>query len=490
MNAETRESPSLLGPVVLLGLLGNALFRADQVGLSLAIWIGTAVACWVRHRRLEQRALRDRERDLLLAALALALVWAWRANEALLFLNGVGLVVVLALLPLAAEPEAARALLDLTVGRFLRALAALAGRLTAGVLATFVNEQRRPDAGRQAGRIAPYARGLLLAAPVLLLFGALLSSADPVFGDFLTDTIQFDPQGVGGHLLRTLIAGWVGAALLHGALPGATRWTLAEAPVRTGGLGTVEVSLTLGLVDLLFAAFIAFQVPYFFGGAEWVQRTAGVTLSEYARRGFFELVLLSALVLPLLLLVSGRLNTDAPRAARAFRVLASAQVLLLLAIMASAAHRMALYQAEYGLTEDRFFASAFMGGLAVTALWFVATVLRGHPAPFARGTLLAWGAWLFTLNAVNPERVIVETNLRRASSVRSFDVYYHGKLGADAVPALVAALPSLPEWQRRELHNTLRDRFGGYRSPDLREWRLAERRAGAAVATLQPGTPP
>lgn len=490
MNADTRGHPSLFAPVILLGLLGNVLFRGTEPGLNVALWVGAVAACWVRYRRAEQLRLPRLERDLLLAAVALALVWAWRANETLLLLNTMGLVVVFALLPLAAEPAAARALLDLTVVRLVRAFVALGGRLAAGGFATILDEQRRPGEVSRIGRIAPYVRGVLLAAPVLLVFGLLLGSADPVFGEFLTDTLRLNPERVAEHVVVTLATAWVGAAILHGALPQAGRWILAPGPARAGGLGPVEVAVTLGLVDLLFATFIAFQLPYLFGGAAWVERTAGVTLAEYAREGFFQLVMVATLVLPLLLLLSARLDAESRRAAQVFRSLAGIQVVLVLAIMASAAHRMALYQAEYGLTEDRFFASAFMGGLAVTALWFVATVLRGHPAPFARGALLAWGAWLFTLNAVNPERVIVETNLRRASSVRSFDVYYHGKLGADAVPALVAALPSLPEWQRRELHNTLRARFGGSLSSDPREWRLAERRASDAVASLPAGTIP
>src|SRR5207237_7970866 len=42
------------------------------------------------------------------------------------------------------------------------------------------------------------------------------------------------------------------------------------------------------------------QVRYLFGGAELIATATGLTYGEYARRGFFELVTASALVLPLL----------------------------------------------------------------------------------------------------------------------------------------------------------------------------------------------
>ena len=48
-------------------------------------------------------------------------------------------------------------------------------------------------------------------------------------------------------------------------------------------LGIVEVGTVLGLLGLLFLAFVAVQVRYLFGGAERVVSTAGMTYAEYAR---------------------------------------------------------------------------------------------------------------------------------------------------------------------------------------------------------------
>src|SRR5258706_1517473 len=66
-------------------------------------------------------------------------------------------------------------------------------------------------------------------------------------------------------------------------------------------LGTTEVAVILGLINLLFLSFVIVQVPYLFGGMELVQNTPDFKLAEYARRGFGELVAVSALVLPILL---------------------------------------------------------------------------------------------------------------------------------------------------------------------------------------------
>ena len=45
------------------------------------------------------------------------------------------------------------------------------------------------------------------------------------------------------------------------------------------------------------------QFRYLFGGAALVQVSETLTYAEYARRGFFELVAVAALLLPIMLLL-------------------------------------------------------------------------------------------------------------------------------------------------------------------------------------------
>lgn len=482
----TTLAPTQLWPVLLLGVLGNLLFRVEYLGVNVGLWVLTAAILWYRHQRLTGTGPGESERGLLVYGLVLAWSAAWRADPTLLALNAVGLVLVAALLPLAARRDSSPGLAGLTPAQVVQSVLGLVGRGAVGAAPTLLEALRRQPEGDEARRgwLGPLARGTVLALPLLLLFGALLGSADPVFGDFLTSLVRLDPDRLASHLVGTMIATWLGAAFLRGALPDATAAVLRPLVPRWRGLGAIEVGVTVGVVDLLFAAFVVFQLPYLFGGAAWVERTAGVTLAEYARRGFFELVALSALVLPSLLVLASQLDSGSRRATVAFRSLAGIQVALVLCIMGSAAHRMALYQQQFGLTSDRFFASAAMAGLAVTALWFSATILRGREAQFARGTLFSWGTWLLLLNLANPERVIVETNLRRYAAGRPFDAAYHSRLGPDAVPVLVAALPTLPPQEREQLQAELVKRLAADSTADWRGWSLARARARAAMKAL------
>src|SRR5262249_40205161 len=141
-------------------------------------------------------------------------------------------------------------------------------------------------------------------------------------------------------------------------------------------LGFVEVATALALLDLLFLAFVLVQFRYFFGGAVVVESSPRLTYAQYARPGFFGLVTVAALALPLLLLAHALIRDARPAQVRLFCALAGALVALLFVIMVSAVQRMRLYQREYGLTELRVYTTAFMGWLAAVFLWFCATVLR------------------------------------------------------------------------------------------------------------------
>jgi hypothetical protein len=151
-------------------------------------------------------------------------------------------------------------------------------------------------------------------------------------------------------------------------------------------------------------------------------------------------------------------------------VLAAIQLLLLFVVMSSAVQRMRLYQAEYGLTEQRVYVTTFMGWLAVVFLWFAATVLRGRPEHFAFGTVLAGFALVIFLHFLNPDQFVVRTNLERANAGRSFDARYAIRLSADAAPDLVAALSSLKPQDRCIVASGLLKRWGGQQPLDWRTW--------------------
>nr|MBA3469611.1 DUF4173 domain-containing protein [Herpetosiphonaceae bacterium] len=258
-------------------------------------------------------------------------------------------------------------------------------------------------------------------------------------------------------------------------------WALPQNPLQAKArLGLIEIGIVLGVLNLLFAAFVLIQIRYLFGGETQLNLAAGLTYAEYARKGFFELVTVAALTLPTLLLAHWLLNPEAGRSLRVFQGLAGGLIVLLSVVMVSALQRMRLYQQEYGLTEQRLYTTAFMGWLALVFVWFGATVLRNRRPPFVAGAAGLGLGVLLLLNVLNPDALIVSTNAGRVA-IRPFDSRYATSLSADAVPALIAALPTMGTEERCVTAADLLNDWGKPETADWRTWNWSRTQARSTV---------
>lgn len=440
-----RLAPRVLADALLLGIVGDALLRVSSSGANLTIWsIGMVVALATLARRRHD-ALPTDARWLALPAVALALMFLWRDSASLAAYNVLALVGTFALLAAAVAQGSGATLAGIRVRDLARIVASAGVSTLFGMLPLVLTDVSFRDAARTRGATAAVAavRSALIAIPLLLVFGGLFASADPVFARVIGDAFRVDAGEIASHLILSGVVAWMVGGYLRGALLSPVRVALGFR-FPDGALGLAEVSVALGSLIVLFVTFVAIQLRYFFGGDGLVQATAGMSYADYARRGFFELVTVAALVLPVLLAAGALLRREGPRAERVYRLLAGTVVALLAPIMYSALARMQLYQAAYGLSTDRVYATAFMAWLAGVFAWFCVTMLRGRPRLFCGGLLVsAWGM-MAALNALGPAGYVARANIARAERGQRFDVRYAASLGGDAVPPLVSYLVREP----------------------------------------------
>ena len=145
-------------------------------------------------------------------------------------------------------------------------------------------------------------------------------------------------------------------------------------------------------------------------------------------------------------------------------------VLLLFVVIVSALQRMRLYTQEYGLTELRLYTTAFMLWITAGAIWYLATVLRDHRERFLFGSLVAGLVVAASLNVINPDDLIVRTNAARGDAPARFDARYTLGLSADAGPALIESLPTMPPHERVTVARSLLRRWEAAEAHDWRTW--------------------
>src|SRR5439155_810596 len=121
-----------------------------------------------------------------------------------------------------------------------------------------------------------------------------------------------------------------GLSLRGVALRGRDAWEYGRSVV------VAALSASFGVWPLMARVI---QLRYFFDGAELVQSATDLTYAEYARRGFFELVAASGLVLPFLLGADWLLRDASREHQRTLRQLSGLLLALLGVVMASALQR-------------------------------------------------------------------------------------------------------------------------------------------------------
>lgn len=470
LDTRSQIGLELLAASVLAGGLGSPLL-AGAAGASATVWLLAVLAgACLLARRWHAPLLRN-GRGVVLVLAALACTFAWR-DAALLNLAAAGGLLVAAAFGVALTQRTRRTPLlalvdeaDTALAAGLRALRDAPRYVQRGIDWAALRATAPRDLMRALGR------GLLLALPAVAAFGVLLAAADALFADLLARAVAVDLAALSSWLLRSAMLAWLVAAFLYGVLCPSDAVPSEREPRRLGG---VEATVVTVAVDLLFGAFVLLQARYLFGGAAYIEAASGLTLAAYARHGFFELVGVVGLAVPLLLFLQRRATPETTRQRRLFRGAAFFQGGLLLAMLASAAGRMALYVQSYGLTELRLYTSVFMGWLALVVVSFGVWVLwRDAPRRFAHVAALTGLLAVGGLHAANPDAVVVRTNVAHAGPGGEVDVHYLAReLSADAVPALLEALPALQPDDRRQLAAMLLERW---RAPGETGWRAANR---------------
>jgi hypothetical protein len=270
---------------------------------------------------------------------------------------------------------------------------------------------------------------------LLVVFGALFASADVAFANLVDEVL---PQLSVGTVVRwaflfvVLAAGLLGAAFLLAAPP-----DLTGLGGRTGPrVRRMEWAIPVALLDLLFAAFVLVQVTVLFGDSDHVLRTADLTFAEYARGGFWQLLVVTA---GSLLVIAGATRW-APREARPdrrlIRLLLGTLAVLSLVVVASALHRMNIYTTTYGATRLRLLVAACELWLGLIFVLVLVAGVRLRAGWLPRVVLGAAVVALLGLAVANPDRLIADRNIDRYAETGRLDVWYLSSLSADAVPAI------------------------------------------------------
>jgi hypothetical protein len=287
--------------------------------------------------------------------------------------------------------------------------------------------------------LAGVLRGLVIALPIVLCFGSLLASADLVFNQKINDA--FDSEKISDYIQQFFIilfsAYFLAGVILHAATKSRDESVTAEdRPILKPFLGFAESAVVLGSVAFLFLSFVMIQFQYFFGGEKNIG-IKGYSYSEYARRGFNELVIVAFFSLVLILGLSAITRRKDETEKRIYSGLSIAVVALVMVILVSAYQRVSLAIDWHGFSRLRLYPRVFLIwlGILLVAVGVLEVIRRERYFAFA--ALLASIGFSASLALVNVDAAIVRHNIPRVLAAKYLNVAHMASLSTDAVPALV-----------------------------------------------------
>ncbi len=276
--------------------------------------------------------------------------------------------------------------------------------------------------------------GIVIAFPILLVFAGLLASADPIFADWLKSLNIWEAIW---RVFRTLMMTLFMGAFFY--LLTSDKNKLRQKVEKVFKLDALTVGVVLGLVNALFALFVYIQIRYLFGDATFVLGN-GLTIAEYARSGFFELV--RVLILAAILII-GTHRSFAHHGSN--WIINSLQALFIAQIgvvAVSALYRMGIYQDNYGYTTLRLYVQWFIYAV-MGALVFSGTALV-FKLEFRRFFQIMLSAMLVVtsiVSLINVDALIARENIGRFQEGKTLDMNYLASLSRDAAPAMSELFP-------------------------------------------------
>jgi len=218
-------------------------------------------------------------------------------------------------------------------------------------------------------------------------------------------------------------------------------------------LGFTEASIVLGSVAFLFLIFVIIQFQYFFGGQSNIG-IAGYTYSQYARRGFSELVTVAFFSLLLIMGLATITKREKELEQKIYSWLSVAIVLQVLVILTSAYQRLTLAIDWHGFSRIRLYPQVFLIWVGILFVVIVFLEIFHQEKYFAFAFVLASLGFAISLTLVNVDSAIVKRNIFRVSQGKNLNVGHLASLSTDAIPSLVEA------YQTQGISDTTREGIG------------------------------
>ena len=277
--------------------------------------------------------------------------------------------------------------------------------------------------------------GVLCSLPVLVVVVPLLMSSDAAFAGLISKIL--------GESFFTFFKIVVGLVLSVFILSYCFTLKKRELPNRAGeDINFIDSTIAtsfLAVLSFCYLGYLFAQLAYFFSAFKGIlPEDYEFTLSNYARRGFFEMCIIAVINFVIIYVVLMLAKKNKGKICVSGRLLCGFMGLFTLLIISTALSKMILYIGEYGMTKLRIYTSMFMLFLGLV---FIALILRTFflKVPVLKVAIITAATVIALMGVVNVNSVIASYNYNGYinGDLKEMDVNTIYRLGDEGVVYLV-----------------------------------------------------
>lgn len=436
MKTSDRDKLTVIIFAVGIGVLIEYMLLWHNIGISAILLTTIFLAGFHYCLRGQLNHLKRESFIFLIPLLALASSFALYNNEFLRFLNVCGLPILIVLYTLS--------VMDMDHLFSFRGVRAIVERSLSkpfqnyGKLSKVSYELHKAHSTNKHRVRKDILIGLLIALPIFIILLFILASADPIFNHYIKsllrliedlDLLSYIGKTITVIVIGSYVFGYVWSIRYRQFASGEVK-----KDVKPKGKWSPVISMTvLTSINLLYLVFTCVQARYLYN----VQGVLplGLTYSQYATKGFTELIFVAHLNFGLLALFYTFTKTGQGKMMTWLKGCYSALILFTFNMLVSSIYKMFLYEKAYGFTELRVFTQfflVFLAGVMVLAfLYLWNNKIRVVKYSFVIGIVM------YTyLNLMNVDHFIAKQNIDRYEQGEKIDIEYIKSLSIDAIPQL------------------------------------------------------
>lgn len=270
---------------------------------------------------------------------------------------------------------------------------------------------------------------ILFAVPCAFILIVVLSNADMVFSLKTKALIGAVKNFFSVNVVLKIIFGVIFGLFSFGILfSGYSKKELKISELNTKKGDLIIINILLSVVLFVYTMFVLIQFKYLFAGATLPE---GLTYTQYARKGFFELLFLTGVNVLAILVVIKSTKSYEGKWLMLTKSLCYYLLVVTIVLLVSSFYRMMLYSWSDGLTRLRFFVFGF---LIFEAIGLIVTFVYINKPSFniALCYIIIALSYYSVLNIVPTDKIVAKNQLEKYLNGSREDIDYVFSLSLDA----------------------------------------------------------